>query len=229
MRLFIRGSYADASDCAVFPVAVNKNNESLTKKNDQLDQEMQRLKEKLNTSWRNYVIVGGLCGTIGGCIGALGHKWYLDNILKPTIPPGVPDFQKTYTVNNLYTPTPNPSTKLITNNELIASVIPKSNTPPKTKKENIDIISLQQKFVGLWDQDVGIGASFQWKFNSNGTLETGPNSVMMTTVGTWEVNGNQLCRYSGTINYTYEFSDNGNNLILHSAGYPLNIVLIKHV
>jgi len=25
MRLFIRGSYAIASDCAVFPVAVNKN------------------------------------------------------------------------------------------------------------------------------------------------------------------------------------------------------------
>jgi hypothetical protein len=88
------------------------------------------------------------------------------------------------------------------------------------------------RFVGQWDQTVGTGTALQWKFNGDGTLQTGYGGIM-ANVGTWKVNGSELCLYSGAVCYGYEFSDGGNTLTLNifgnSTAYPFNIVLTKHV
>jgi len=87
------------------------------------------------------------------------------------------------------------------------------------------------RFVGEWEQDLGFGGKFLWKFNSDSTLETGSSGGAMYNAGTWKVNGNQLYLYNNVVRYTYELSNNGNTLTLNifgnSFGYPMSIVLTK--
>jgi hypothetical protein len=87
------------------------------------------------------------------------------------------------------------------------------------------------RIVGEWEQNLGSGGTFLWKFNSDSNLETGSSGGAMYNVGTWKVNGNQLYLYNNMVRYTYELSNNGNTLTLNmfgnSSGYPMNIVLTK--
>jgi hypothetical protein len=87
------------------------------------------------------------------------------------------------------------------------------------------------RFVGEWVQDIGLGATVDWKFNNDKTLQTGSFGGAMYNVGTWDVKGDQLCLYNNAVCYTYEFSNNGNTLTLNifgeGFGYPLNVVLTK--
>jgi hypothetical protein len=87
------------------------------------------------------------------------------------------------------------------------------------------------RFVGEWEQDIGLGAKFDWKFNGDSTLETGSSGGAMYNVGTWVAKSDQLCLYNNVVCYSYEFSNNGNTLTLNiygdSFGYPLNLVLTK--
>jgi len=90
---------------------------------------------------------------------------------------------------------------------------------------------VDSRFVGEWEQDLGIGGKFLWKFNSDSTLATGSSGGAMYNIGTWKVNGDQLCLYNNAVCYTYEFSNNGNTLTLNifgnSSGYPLSFALTK--
>jgi hypothetical protein len=87
-----------------------------------------------------------------------------------------------------------------------------------------------RRFVQVWEQNT-LDSPILWKFNNDSTLDTGPSGGMMQHVGTWKVNGAQLCLYNATVCYTYEFSNNGNILTLNMVGesnsYPSNIVLTK--
>jgi hypothetical protein len=86
------------------------------------------------------------------------------------------------------------------------------------------------RFVEEWEQNT-VGNPILWKFNNDNTLKTGPSDGVMHNVGTWKVNGTQLCLYNATVCYTYEFSNNENILTLNMVGesdsYPANIVLTK--
>jgi hypothetical protein len=86
------------------------------------------------------------------------------------------------------------------------------------------------RFVGEWEQNT-LDNPFLWKFNSDSTLMTGSSGSAMSNVGTWKVNGTQLCLYNDTVCYTYEFSNNKNTLTLNisreSDSYLANIVLTK--
>ena len=87
------------------------------------------------------------------------------------------------------------------------------------------------RFVGEWEQDLGLGGKLLWKFNSDSTLATGSSGGAMYNVGTWNVKGSQLCLYNNAVCYTYELSSNGNTLTLNIFGdsfsYPMNVVLTK--
>jgi hypothetical protein len=90
--------------------------------------------------------------------------------------------------------------------------------------------SADSRFVEEWEQNT-IGSPFLWKFNNDNTLQKGPSGDVMQNVGTWKVNGTQLCLYNATVCYNYEFSNNGNmltlNIVKERESYPVTIVLTK--
>ena len=92
------------------------------------------------------------------------------------------------------------------------------------------------RLVGTWEYEI-MGQSFQYVFNSDGTLEIGFGSLGYSQeVGTWSNNGNQLCMdvlaediegvgTSGEQCFTYSISSDGNTLTL--TQYGTDIIFTK--
>jgi hypothetical protein len=97
--------------------------------------------------------------------------------------------------------------------------------------------SADTRFVGTWDYSSG-GITGSYIFKSDGTLAISMSGVELGDVGTWSVNGNQLCiefnsQWSELAGgedlnqcITYQFSDGGNTLTLTESG-SAPIVLTK--
>ncbi|HWR27130.1 MAG TPA: zinc ribbon domain-containing protein [Candidatus Thermoplasmatota archaeon] len=86
------------------------------------------------------------------------------------------------------------------------------------------------RFIGEWEDNT-FGSPYQWKFNSDSTLEKGLSADSMNDTGTWNVTGNQLCLYDNAVCYTYVISNDGTVVTLKRIGdsviYPANLILTK--
>ncbi|MCK4364818.1 MAG: zinc ribbon domain-containing protein [Thermoplasmatales archaeon] len=75
------------------------------------------------------------------------------------------------------------------------------------------------RFVGEWEQSNEYMSGITWSFKSGGSFES-----MGIEVGTWRVNGNQVCitpSHGGSgaeVCYDYTFSPDGNTLTLSFSG-----------
>ena len=89
---------------------------------------------------------------------------------------------------------------------------------------------VDSRFVGEWEQNI-LGSPILWRFNSDGTLETGPSDGPMNNSGAWKVDNTLLCVYDNLVCYTFEFSNNANMVTLNRTeendSYPLYIILTK--
>ncbi len=86
------------------------------------------------------------------------------------------------------------------------------------------------RFIGVWEDNT-FGSPYQWKFNSDSTLEKGLSADSLNDTGIWNVTGDQLCLYDNAVCYTFVISNDGTVVTLNRIGdsviYPANLILTK--